>query len=257
MFDNLKQPDLNTNNPNPNPSSNPNPATDKAVDDIFAETEAPSVNAMSGTGNDIEAQPAGLAAQPYEGDDNDKHAGKFKFKTVIIIVLAFLIISALIYFVYAKFLSNPAANNEVNSALTDSVPAKQVSNAPVVDNSANNGSFVEPSDNTNFVIPGDVSVDPSSSEELIMPDEVVEPIEPIVPIVTAPVDSDADSLTDAEENILGTNINLIDSDFDGLSDYEEVRMYSTDPLNADTDGDGYEDGEEVEGGYDPNGVGVL
>ncbi|MCF7860138.1 thrombospondin type 3 repeat-containing protein [Patescibacteria group bacterium] len=56
---------------------------------------------------------------------------------------------------------------------------------------------------------------------------------------------------------LGTDINLIDSDFDGLSDYEEVRVYGTNPLNPDTDGDGYTDGDEVKNGYNPNGEGIL
>lgn len=41
-----------------------------------------------------------------------------------------------------------------------------------------------------------------------------------------------------------------DSDQDGLSNDEET-LYKTDPLSRDTDGDGYMDGVEVEGGYDP------
>ena len=245
MFDNLKQ---------PNPSAN-NANADKAVDDIFAETEAPSINNMSNSGNNIEAQPAGLAAQPYVGDDNKESGGGFKFKTVIIIVLAILIISALAYFVYSKFLSGSDASDETNIVLTENTLANQVDNTskdvPPVNNPNGNDSFVEPTDNTDFVIPGDVV------DDTLNPVEPVEPVEPVIPVVVAPVDSDADSLTDSEEIALGTNINLIDSDFDGLSDYEEVRVYGSDPLNADTDGDGYQDGEEVEGGYNPNGVGIL
>ena len=41
-----------------------------------------------------------------------------------------------------------------------------------------------------------------------------------------------------------------DSDADGLSD-EEEKIYGTDPEVADTDGDGYSDGVEIEGGFDP------
>lgn len=41
-----------------------------------------------------------------------------------------------------------------------------------------------------------------------------------------------------------------DRDQDGLTDEEEY-MYGTDINNADTDGDGYRDGVEVESGYDP------
>jgi hypothetical protein len=49
---------------------------------------------------------------------------------------------------------------------------------------------------------------------------------------------------------------LTDSDKDDLPDmYEEI--YGTNPNKADTDGDGYLDGAEVKGGYDPNGPGKL
>lgn len=41
-----------------------------------------------------------------------------------------------------------------------------------------------------------------------------------------------------------------DLDFDGLKDWEE-KIYKTSATNADTDGDGYLDGEEVAAGYDP------
>ena len=41
-----------------------------------------------------------------------------------------------------------------------------------------------------------------------------------------------------------------DSDQDGLPDDMEYRL-NTDPTNKDTDGDGYMDGDEVTGGYDP------
>ncbi len=49
----------------------------------------------------------------------------------------------------------------------------------------------------------------------------------------------------------GSNKNIFqDSDQDGLSNDEEA-LYKTDPLNKDTDGDGYMDGVEVESGYNP------
>ncbi|MDD5252189.1 MAG: hypothetical protein PHT12_06195 [Patescibacteria group bacterium] len=50
---------------------------------------------------------------------------------------------------------------------------------------------------------------------------------------------------------------VTDSDGDGLSDSEETQVYRTDSHNADTDGDGYLDGAEVKGGFDPNGPGKL
>lgn len=61
-----------------------------------------------------------------------------------------------------------------------------------------------------------------------------------------PKDSDADGLTDDEENnTYGTNPLDPDTDHDGLGDFEEVRKYKTDPLNPDTDFDGLKDGAEV------------
>ena len=40
-------------------------------------------------------------------------------------------------------------------------------------------------------------------------------------------------------------------------DYDEVKVYFTNPIKNDTDGDGYMDGIEVQNGYDPNGPGKL
>ena len=42
----------------------------------------------------------------------------------------------------------------------------------------------------------------------------------------------------------------LDSDDDGLTDAME-EIYGTDKNNPDTDGDGYLDGDEIENGYDP------
>lgn len=59
------------------------------------------------------------------------------------------------------------------------------------------------------------------------------------------VDSDNDGLTDQKEKQLGTDANDPDTDGDGLQDGAEVNEYNTDPLETDTDGDGLSDGEEV------------
>jgi hypothetical protein len=42
-----------------------------------------------------------------------------------------------------------------------------------------------------------------------------------------------------------------DQDADGLTDMQEILDWSTEPLTADTDGDGMNDGDEVDQQYDP------
>ncbi|NPE09057.1 MAG: hypothetical protein GNW80_12305 [Asgard group archaeon] len=44
----------------------------------------------------------------------------------------------------------------------------------------------------------------------------------------------------------------IDRDNDDLADYLELEIYDTDPLNPDSDGDGFHDGYEIEMGTNPN-----
>ena len=59
------------------------------------------------------------------------------------------------------------------------------------------------------------------------------------------VDPDKDDLSTCEEEILKTNPYNADSDGDGLKDGEEINEYNTDPLNPDSDRDELKDGEEV------------
>jgi hypothetical protein len=64
-------------------------------------------------------------------------------------------------------------------------------------------------------------------------------------------DSDHDGLTDALENLLGTDAHAIDSDHDGLSDAYEIMTSHTDPTATDSDHDGLGDAREIAMGLDP------
>lgn len=70
-------------------------------------------------------------------------------------------------------------------------------------------------------------------------------------------DSDLDGISNEEETRLGTNLVSVDSDSDGLLDKDEIEIWKTDPLKADTDGDGHADGYEVRRGYNPLGAGKI
>ncbi len=51
---------------------------------------------------------------------------------------------------------------------------------------------------------------------------------------------------------MGLNGSYSDTDGDNLNDYYEISIYNTDPLDEDTDNDGYNDGDEIASGTDPN-----
>lgn len=50
---------------------------------------------------------------------------------------------------------------------------------------------------------------------------------------------------------------FVDTDADGIADRFETRVYNTDPLRADSDGDGFGDRVEIVQGYHPRGMGAL
>lgn len=58
-------------------------------------------------------------------------------------------------------------------------------------------------------------------------------------------DKDMDGLGKCDEQKIGTDPNNADTDGDGLNDGEEFLTYKTDPLKVDTDGDGLNDFAEV------------
>lgn len=65
--------------------------------------------------------------------------------------------------------------------------------------------------------------------------------------VASDTDADADNIADALEWDLGLDPGNADTDGDGVADGDEIAIYSTDPVTWDTDGDGISDGEELFG----------
>jgi len=80
---------------------------------------------------------------------------------------------------------------------------------------------------------------------------------PVVLEDPVPGDKDRDGIPDIEEEKLGTSQEEFDTDGDGLTDLEEIEKWKTDPLDPDTDDDGFFDGYEVLKGFNPAGEGKL
>jgi len=64
-------------------------------------------------------------------------------------------------------------------------------------------------------------------------------------------DDDGDGLSNENETTLGTSPFQDDTDGDGLNDGDELNTHSTNPLISDSDGDGYSDGVEIALGTNP------
>lgn len=58
-------------------------------------------------------------------------------------------------------------------------------------------------------------------------------------------------LNNGQIAVYATNFLTLDSDADLVRDIDEIFGYSTDPFNPDSDGDGYNDGVEIENGFSP------
>ncbi len=66
--------------------------------------------------------------------------------------------------------------------------------------------------------------------------------DPLFGVGSGSLDSDGDGMFDDEEVFFGTDPLNADTDGDGLDDYSEALFYGTDPTRTDTDGDGVLDG---------------
>lgn len=256
--------DLNANN---------NPAH-SAVDDIFAETDKMSDSAPAARNSSpaaaaaaIDTHKVGLTANENVSAELSEAISDNKWFKIVIgaIVLAIILLGG--YLIYDNFLAPKTKISNTGNLVTKATStntAKPVQSVQSVQSAVSLVSTTSMTDQTNAgggvassaipYIPG-VNA-PSASSTSTTTDLVASSTELVVGSQAA-LDADGDGLSDAEEKLVGTNINLADTDGDGLSDYEEVKIYHTDPLNKDTDGDGYLDGAEVKNGYNPNGAGKM
>jgi len=161
------------------------------------------------------------------GSDKSKNVGVI---IMIMGVLFLIIIAGVLYFLFLKpnNQATPAATENVvvpvtKKATTTKEEIKTIENQ-IGDASTTQGSIVENSTTTNNItepttIPEVASTtttetQASSSPTVDVPPAVVENI--------VAKDTDSDGLTDAEEGLFGTIVNLKDTDGDGYSDLSEV-----------------------------------
>lgn len=74
---------------------------------------------------------------------------------------------------------------------------------------------------------------------------------------TTTIDYDNDWVDEDTESDYDSSDYEVDSDNDNLGDYEEIYYWFSDPMSADTDGDGFKDGVEVAKSYNPVGGGKF
>lgn len=219
-------------------------AQSSPLEDIFAETnkeEKPPV-----------FQPTDSSVQST--NINSSEGGDSNFKKLIVLIsllLAFLGFCFAGYLAYQYFTGE---QNTDNYLLDDDFPETIDNKDDVVDDldsSSNNNEDVEDLNDLE-------NLEVNENEENGINIPVLDGQDSVSLEDEQPkIDTDQDGLSDLEEMELGTNVSSVDSDNDGLFDMEEVKTYMTDPLNPDTDGDSYLDGQEVKSGYNPRGDGKL
>jgi hypothetical protein len=234
--------------------NNSNPASRQSVDDIFAETDQSGDAGKHINSSEITTRRVGLAASTspvsvpdYEIDHDEKSVGGGKGFKIAVVGMVVVIVGLLGFLAYSKFFKADTNEQVVATNLktdnTNKTPAATTVEVPTTPITTE-----EPAFTTTTPVASETSTTTSAAENNGATSSEA---------VILATDSDSDGLTDDEELIAKTNINLIDTDNDGLSDYEEIKIYQTNPLMIDSDGDKFSDGEEVRNGYNPNGAGKL
>lgn len=208
----------------------------KEVDDMFAETDgaqpaapvAAPTQAPSALLTPPPIRTSAPAAAPTPAPQavaSEPVSGGFGvMKTLLVILVVLGLVGGAAYAAYRIMVSEPTATG-------------------VLDSLTGKGTAADDTTSTAGATTDDTTTDTTSPTTTKNPETFL--------------DSDGDGLTNAEELDAGTLANNPDTDSDGLGDREEVKVYDTNPRKADTDGDTFLDGQEVAGGYNPNGDGKL
>ncbi|MDQ2652841.1 MAG: MSCRAMM family adhesin SdrC [Chloroflexota bacterium] len=141
-------------------------------------------------------------------------------------------------------LLGPDGTYRVSDAPPPSISATN-SNTPPVINVSEGGYVPEPVYDTGYVDDTYVAEDTYVPEDTYIPEETYAPADTTT--VATEADHDGDNALDARELEMGLDPYNADTDGDGVADGDELDIYNTDPFNWDTDGDGISDGEELFG----------
>ncbi|MFH1207064.1 MAG: hypothetical protein V1668_00455 [Patescibacteria group bacterium] len=193
------------------------------------------------TSQPISSQPVRMYTMPakFHVDDRGSSGGGSRLLLWLIVGLVAAILGVAGYLAYKKF--GPAANTNgnqntavANQNENSNAAGNQNKNSSTNSNSSGNG-------NSNINIAANVNKNINSN---------ISGNTNLFPVINV---NNANTAVNAN---VAPVVSSQDSDSDGLTDVEET-LFSTNPAKADTDGDGYSDGLEAGGGYNPNGTGKI
>ena len=164
-------------------------------------------------------------------EDTGGSSGKGTMWFVIIVIVVIALIVGGAYFVVKQFGGDTNEATVTNDIMVGENINEQVNTNTVVNDVSNSNV----NDATNTHTNANQNLNTNSSLINVLPN--------------------ANSVTNSVLNVNSITSSR-DSDFDGLTDIEET-LFNTSISIADTDSDNYADGQELVGGYDPNGAGTI